>query len=180
MERDKQIDSGSCENCNSHRDKQIEEMAKAKMLFFTTDGELAKYNGTDVEIIRPLTEKECDVEDVGFMYKARFYDGCERDVFEDELIDTDIKRIATKICSNFNDGICCVDCSVCILNCEYKLLAEHLYNAGYRKASDVAREIFEEIESIVDKRTAWNGNIYNLLLKRDFAELKKKYTEGEK
>ena len=48
---------------------------------------------------------------------------------------------------------------------------------GYRKASEVAREIFEEIESIVDKRTAWNGNIYSLLLKRDFAELKKKYTE---
>ena len=115
--------------------EQIEEMAKAKMLFFTTDGELAKYNGTDVEIIRPLTEKECDVEDVGIMYKARFYDGCERNVFEDELIDTEIKRIATKICSNFNDGICCVDCSVCILNCEYKLLAEHLYNAGYRKQS---------------------------------------------
>ena len=117
------------------KEKQIDEMAKAKMLFFTADGELAKYSGTDVEIIRPLTEKECDVEDVGIMYKARFYDGCERDAFEDELIDTEIKRIATKICSNFNDGICCVDCSVCILNCEYKLLAEHLYNAGYRKQS---------------------------------------------
>ena len=35
--------------------------------------------------IRPLTEKECDIADVGNMYKARFFDGYERDVFEDEL-----------------------------------------------------------------------------------------------
>jgi hypothetical protein len=56
-----------------------------KKTFKTTDSELMKYNGTEVEIIRPLTEKECDIEDVGNMYKARFFDGCERDVFEDEL-----------------------------------------------------------------------------------------------
>lgn len=56
-----------------------------KKIFNTTDSELKKYNGTEVEVIRPLTEKECDIEDVGNMYKARFYDGYERDVFEDEL-----------------------------------------------------------------------------------------------
>ena len=47
--------------------------------------ETQKYNGTVVEIIRPLTDTECDIEDVGNMYKARFFDGYERDVFEDEL-----------------------------------------------------------------------------------------------
>lgn len=57
---------------------------------------------------------------------------------------------------------------------------KNLLDESYRKASDVAKEIFEDIESIVDKRTAWNGNIYSLLIKRDFAELKKKYTESEK
>lgn len=45
---------------------------------------------------------------------------------------------------------------------------------------EVAREIFEEIEKIVVKRTTFSGNIYALLLKKDFAELKKKYTEGQK
>lgn len=56
-----------------------------KKIFNTTDSELKKYNGTEVEIIRPLTEKECDIADVGNMYKVRFYDGYERDAFEDEL-----------------------------------------------------------------------------------------------
>ena len=53
--------------------------------FFTNDIELKKYNNTIVEVIRPLTEKECDITDVGNMYKVRFFDGYERDVFEDEL-----------------------------------------------------------------------------------------------
>ena len=57
-------------------------------------------------------------------------------------------------------------------------LAEHLYNADYRKASEVAREIFEEIDRM----------IYRLLNDRHYIvgdmcyeveELKKKYTESE-
>lgn len=56
-----------------------------KYTFTTTDTELLKYNGTDVKIIRPLIETECDIEDVGNMYKVRFADGYERDAFEDEL-----------------------------------------------------------------------------------------------
>ena len=45
--------------------------------------------------------------------------------------------------------------------------------AGYRKASEVAREIFEEIEQVINYAlcvdiTEWEA----------FAELKKKYTEG--
>ena len=56
-----------------------------KCIFNTTDTKLKKYNGTEVEIIRPLVDKECDIEDVGRMYKAKFCDGKEYDVFEDEL-----------------------------------------------------------------------------------------------
>ena len=56
-----------------------------KKIFNTTDSELKKYNGTEVEVIRPLTEDEVDIADVGNMYKVRFYDGYERDAFEDEL-----------------------------------------------------------------------------------------------
>lgn len=57
----------------------------SKYVFNTADTELMKYNGEKVEIIRPLTNKECDIEDVGNMYKAKFINGYERDVFEDEL-----------------------------------------------------------------------------------------------
>ena len=53
--------------------------------FNTTDTELLKYNGTKVSVIRALTENECDIKDVGNMYKVKFKDGIERDVFEDEL-----------------------------------------------------------------------------------------------
>ena len=51
--------------------------------------------------------------------------------------------------------------------------AKELYSAGYRKASDVAREIFEEIEL----ETKNHGITYT---QRKIAELKKRYTEGEK
>ena len=50
--------------------------------------------------------------------------------------------------------------------------AKELYNAGYRKAEDVAREIFEEIERL----TKNHGITYT---QKVIAELKKKYTEGE-
>lgn len=52
--------------------------------------------------------------------------------------------------------------------------------ANVAPRAEVAREIFEEIENIIDKRTSFNGNIYALLLKRDFAELKNKYAEVQK
>lgn len=54
-------------------------------IFRTTDSELMKYSGTEVEIIRLLTKDECDIEDVGTMFKVRFYDGYIRDAFFDEL-----------------------------------------------------------------------------------------------
>ena len=56
-----------------------------KYVFNTTESGLKKYNGTEVEVIRALTEKEADIDDVGNMYRVRFYDGYERDAFEDEL-----------------------------------------------------------------------------------------------
>lgn len=69
-------------------------------------------------------------------------------------------------------------------------LAEALYNAGYRKASEVAREIFEEIDNIlykfsypsltaIGKINVMQAEGYHLRT-RDYAELKKKFTEREK
>jgi hypothetical protein len=65
-----------------------------------------------------------------------------------------------------------------VLTDERKLEAVLIAN-GWRKASDIAREIFEEIESIVDELTPFDGYIYALLLKRKIAKLKEKCEEGE-
>ena len=57
---------------------------------------------------------------------------------------------------------------------------ENMYSKGYRKATDVAREVFEEIESICTDFPV-HGNIHTVILSEiDLAELKKKYeSEGE-
>ena len=56
--------------------------------------------------------------------------------------------------------------------------AEALYNAGYRKQSEVAREIFEELEKILHLRDI-GENLNITALYTDYAELKKKYTEAD-
>ena len=53
--------------------------------------------------------------------------------------------------------------------------AESLYNTGYRKAYDVAREICEEIEKCTIRKVVRNGEVLYDFSER-FAELKKKYT----
>ena len=52
---------------------------------------------------------------------------------------------------------------------------------GYRKASEVAKEIFEEIDNILDYLKIFNScdDILNAIVYR-IAELKKKYTEEGK
>ena len=67
-------------------------------------------------------------------------------------------------------------CNVCDhYGCEYRMLAEALYTAGYRKATDVAEEIFGEIDTLIVRRMipeiAWIDDRFIT----DFAELKKKY-----
>ena len=63
----------------------------------------------------------------------------------------------------------CLDCGAVIL-----------YEKGYRKASDVAREIFEEIESCKWSETQYGDQILCFEINSEkYAELKKKY-ESEK
>ena len=79
----------------------------------------------------------------------------------------------------------CGDCSKC--DCYHKEIdgtdacyfkyAEMIYNAGYRKASEVAREIFEEIEDLDIQLN--NGDLDIKYFGYAIAELKKKY-ESEK
>ena len=59
-----------------------------KKAIFDTHGKDSRWNsriGEICEIIRPLTESETDIFDVGNMYKIRFKDGIVMDAFEDEL-----------------------------------------------------------------------------------------------
>lgn len=56
-----------------------------KMVFKTTQSDLIKYNGTQVDVLGELEADKYDKDDVGTMYKIRFCDGLETDAFEDEL-----------------------------------------------------------------------------------------------
>lgn len=59
-----------------------------KTIFDThgNDSELNSRSGQAVTILRKLTEDECDINEVGNMFRIRFDDGYETDAFEDELI----------------------------------------------------------------------------------------------
>ena len=58
-----------------------------KYIFDThgADSELNCRSGQIVDVIRPLTEKEADIEEVGPMFRIEFADGFQTDAFEDEL-----------------------------------------------------------------------------------------------
>ena len=96
--------------------------------------------------------------------------------------DKQIEEMARAICEHFVPNGCgrCPDCF-----CEGDALK--LYNAGYRKASEVAREIFEEIEEVFRQHTdggyylnnAWIPEYLDPYTQDAVAKLKKKYTEGE-
>ena len=49
------------------------------------DSELNERSGQKVDVLRELTDKECDKEEVGNMYRIMFRDGFITDAFEDEL-----------------------------------------------------------------------------------------------
>jgi hypothetical protein len=122
----KQIDSDSCEICNAHQNKQIEEMAK--VICHAQACEIKKNGGT------------------------------------------------------------------CYKGCKAYIYAERAIDKGYRKADEVAEEIFEEIEKIRGKEIHkcetlrekandaseckyWEGGEHSLRqLSYWIAELKKKYT----
>ena len=58
-------------------------------------------------------------------------------------------------------------------------VAETLIYAGYRKASEVAREMFEEIEKFNRPPLPRCAPVY-IIKANEYVELKKKYTEREK
>ena len=94
----------------------------------------------------------------------------------DKQIEDMAKDIACKITWD-DDEIPTVDCLE---------TAKRLYNAGYRKASDVAEEIIKDLVKFADdkeKQMSFHGHSVWYIDADDvtdfIAELKKKYTEGE-
>lgn len=92
-----------------------------------------------------------------------------------------IEKIAKVICGGCPDSKECMHCL-----CADWYRAEALYNAGYRKQSEVAKEIFAEIEKLVstNKKTVGCATYEETIFYiedfiEDLAELKKKHT-GEK
>ncbi len=91
--------------------------------------------------------------------------------------DKHIEEMAKDVCPLIEEYETCEKCDAKLdigdEPCLYKCMAKAFYNAGYRKASDVAREIFEEIKSI------WKEG-HGFIDCEDLFKLKKKYTESEK
>ena len=54
-------------------------------IFTTTQDDLKQYDGQPVTIQRILTEDECDIDDVGYMYEVLTFNGNQFQAFEDEL-----------------------------------------------------------------------------------------------
>jgi hypothetical protein len=112
--------------------------------------------------------------------------------------DKRIEEMARDICECFNnDGTCFQDDKPCDCKCQYFTDAQYLYEKGYRKASEVARETIEEaievVRHIFDEVKIRANNETNVLLRCQFrgeqigaslveyalAKLKKKYeSEG--
>lgn len=92
--------------------------------------------------------------------------------------DKQIEEMARKMCRNYKqDGNCASDDEPCALECVYGYCAERIYCAGYRKASEVVREIIGEIEKVNNLFCTALGSV---AIARTLAELKKKYTEDGK
>ena len=66
----------------------------------------------------------------------------------------------------------------CMSEYHAEIASKMLYIKGYRKASDVAREIFEEIEEHFKAYEYFDAYGFDDLV-IDIAELKKKYTKQE-
>lgn len=56
-----------------------------KKVFNTSQSDLKEYDGMEVEIIRPLTSDEADLDDVGNMYEVKLHNGKIIEAFEEEL-----------------------------------------------------------------------------------------------
>ena len=90
------------------------------------------------------------------------------------------KQIEEMACAMCGNNKICVGEGVerCIIYPEKWRNANKLYNAGYRKSQEVAREIFEEINDLRDRYAM--GDIEYPDFQFELGKIEKKYTEEEK
>ena len=92
----------------------------------------------------------------------------EERLTERDLFANDVKSCCEDLADTFCGDNSCVTC-----------ITDKLMNLGYRKASDVAREIFAEIDKALDNSVEterFKGSWFNLhKFMQRLAELKKKY-----
>ena len=85
-----------------------------------------------------------------------------------------IEEMAQCLCEWNRGTLCILDDKDCDLQCTYGKLANRLTAKGYRKASDVARVIFAEIEeNMTDIRMGFAT--LRAIGKRHLAKIKEKY-----
>lgn len=99
-----------------------------------------------------------------------------------------IEEMAQCLCEWNRGTLCVLDDKDCDLQCTYGKLANKLTAKGYRKASEVAEEIFGDIEVALTMNQCQHRpfgsrkyvDYFANGLEEDIAELKKKYTGDEK
>ena len=92
-------------------------------------------------------------------------------------MENQIEKMAIELGINSCKKTPCKNCAVDYC-CIWRNQAARLYNAGYRKASEVAEEIFAEIEQHLETGITLYGETVHFVRIGTLAELKKKYTEG--
>jgi hypothetical protein len=89
----------------------------------------------------------------------------------------EIEQMAKDMCEYYYEGTCYQDKKPCDCKCYIFTDARYLYAKGYRKANDLAEEIFAEIEKLLVCRMTPEVPFIDDRLITDISELKKKYTQ---
>ena len=128
---------------------------------FTThgaDSALNSRSGQQVEVIRPLTDEECDKLETGPMFRIRFDDGVEVDAFGDEVPELMSFRIA-EVVYDITTTVCAILWNI---NDARKCSVEDsrvLFQDIYEWANEFEREHFNsenyltEVEEFATKKT---------------------------
>ena len=103
----------------------------------------------------------------------------------------EIEEMAHLVCERDAEDLCTLDRKQCDLKCTSGDIAKHLYSHGYRKSTDVAREIFEGIKQHLEKQIKailmfgkddddfYSGELHALNVLQNYIKAVKKKYESE-
>ena len=94
----------------------------------------------------------------------------EKQTREKQIEEMAVDLCRIDLCKHLEEEQC--DATTCV-HCS----AEALYNAGYRKQSDTAREIFGALENLFGKATEVSA-LQQIFETAEYTKLKNKYTGG--